>query len=154
MKLKFRSKFNQDFTIIMAIYTVLFENLYTILRQKEPRRQEITNFSPKMFKITRFLRSSKCSKTTVELTFTTQKANTCSPWTACSVFDWKYPFWVHLVQKLKFISLSWNLVLELIRICRIPWYVHFFSFWPEIPFLGKFDPKNHQNCHFEVKFGT
>ena len=35
----------------------------------------------------RYLRSSKCLKTTVELTFTTQKANTCSPWTACSVFD-------------------------------------------------------------------
>ena len=40
----------------------------------------------------RFLRSSKCSKTTAELTFTTQKANTCCPWTACSVFDWKYAF--------------------------------------------------------------
>ena len=24
--------------------------------------------------------------------FITQKANTCSPWTACSVFNWKYPF--------------------------------------------------------------
>ena len=56
----------------------------------------------------RSLRSSKCLKTTVELTFTTQKANACSPWTACSVFDWKYPFWVTLVKtencqfKLKF----------------------------------------------------
>ena len=46
-----------------------------------------------MFKIMRSLRSSKCLKTTVELTFTTQKANACSPWTACSVFDWKYLFW-------------------------------------------------------------
>ena len=32
-------------------------------------------------------RSSKYLKTTVELTFTTQKAR--SPWTTCSVFDWK-----------------------------------------------------------------
>ena len=32
-------------------------------------------------------RSSKRLKTTVELTFTTQKAS--SPWTTCSVFDWK-----------------------------------------------------------------
>ena len=31
--------------LIMAICTVLFEKLYRILRQKEPRRQEITNFS-------------------------------------------------------------------------------------------------------------
>ena len=37
----------------------------------------------------RFLRSSKCSKTAVELTFATHKANSCSPWNACSVFDWK-----------------------------------------------------------------
>ena len=29
----------------------------------------------------------------------------------------------------------------------------FFSFRPEIPFLGKFDPKN-QNCQFKRKFGT
>ena len=29
----------------------------------------------------------------------------------------------------------------------------FFFFWVEIPFLGKFGPKNH-NCHFKLKFGT
>ena len=60
--------------LIVALYTVLLEKLYTILRLKEPRRQDITNFSFKMF-----LRSSKCSKTTVELTLTIQKANACSP---------------------------------------------------------------------------
>ena len=69
-------------------------------------RKDITNFSFKIFKIMRFLRSSKCSKTSAELTFTAQKANACSPWTACSVFDWKYPFWANLVQKLKIASLS------------------------------------------------
>ena len=43
-----------------------------------------------------------------QLTFTTQKANAWSPWTACSVFDWKYPFHVNLIKtekcqfKLKF----------------------------------------------------
>ena len=78
--------------IIMAIYTVLFERFYTILKKKEPRRQEITNFSFKMIKIIRFLRSSKYLKITVKLTFTTQKASACSPWTVCSVFDWKYLF--------------------------------------------------------------
>ena len=67
----------------------------------------------------RSLRPSKCLKRTVELTFTTQKANACSLWTACSVFDWKYPFSINLVQKLKIVSL--NLVLRLIQICRIPW---------------------------------
>ena len=42
-------------------------------------RQDITNFSFKMFKIIRYLRSSECLKTTAELMFTTQKANTSSP---------------------------------------------------------------------------
>ena len=37
----------------------------------------------------RSLRSSKSLKTTVELMFTAQKANACSPWTACSVLHWK-----------------------------------------------------------------
>ena len=101
----------------------------------------------------RSLRSSKCLKTTVELTFTTQKANACSPWTACSVFDWKYLFWVNLVQKLKIISLSWNFVPRLIQICRIPWWCSLFLFSTGNTFLGKFGPKN-QNCQFKLKFGT
>ena len=104
-----------------------------------------------MFKIMRFLRSSKCLKTTVELTFTTQKANACSPWTACSVFDWKYPFWVNLVQKLKTISFSWNFVPRLIQICKIPCWLFLFS--TENTFLGKSGQKN-QNCQFKLKFGT
>ena len=32
-------------------------------------------------------------------------------------------------------------------------YVHFFRFRPQIPFLGKFGPKN-RNCQFILKFGT
>ena len=36
----------------------------------------------------RSLRSSKCLKTTVELTFSTRKAKACSPWSICSVFHW------------------------------------------------------------------
>ena len=47
------------------------------------------------------LRSSKCLKTTAELTFTAQKANVFIPCTACSFFNWKYVFLVNLVQKLK-----------------------------------------------------
>ena len=69
------------------------------------------------------------------------------------VFEWKYPFWANLVQKVKIISWSWNLVARLIWICRIQWSCSFFCFWLEMPFLGKFGPKN-QNCHFKLKFGT
>ena len=44
----------------------------------------------------RSLRSLKCLKT---LTFTTQKTNTYSPWTDCTVFDWKYHFWGEFAPK-------------------------------------------------------
>ena len=36
-----------------------------------------------------------------------------------SVVDWECPFWASLVQKIKIVSLSWNLVPKLIEICRI-----------------------------------
>ena len=45
-----------------------------------------------------------------------------------SVFDWKCPFWANLVQKVKLICLSWNLVPTLIRTCRIQWWCSFFLF--------------------------
>ena len=39
--------------------------------------------------------------------------------------DWKYPFWANLVQKIKNVSLNWNLVPRRIWICRIQWCVLF-----------------------------
>ena len=60
------------------------------------------------------------------------------------VYDWKYPFWGNLVQKIKIISLRWN------------WFYghrHFFCFSLEIPFLGKFGPKS-QTYMFKLTFGT
>ena len=45
-----------------------------------------------------------------------------------SVFDQKYPFWANLLQKVKIISWSWNLVPRLIRICRIQWWCSLFLF--------------------------
>ena len=66
------------------------------------------------------------------------------------IFDQKNPFWVNLIQKIRTVSISWNLVHRLIRICIIQ---HFLHFWPEVFFLGKFGLKI-QNCLFGVKFGT
>ena len=62
-------------------------------------------------------------------------------------------FWVNLVQKLKILSLSLNLVFRLIWICKIPWWCSLFLFLTRNTFFGKFCPKN-QNCQFELKFGT
>ena len=56
--------------------------------------------------------------------------------------DWKYQFDANLVQKIKIVCLSWNLVPRLIWICRIQWWVLFTLsfFWLGIPFWGKFYP--------------
>ena len=140
--------------LITSAYTVLFEKLYTILRWDFfCLLQDITNSSFKIFKMMRFLRYSKCSKTIVELTFTAQKPSACNPWTACFAFDWKYTFWVNLVQKFKIVNLSSNLVLILIQICRISEWCPAFLFSTKNTFLGKFRPKN-QNCQFEQKCST
>ena len=45
-----------------------------------------------------------------------------------SIFDWKYPFWSNLIQKIKIASLSWNLVPRLIQVCRIQWWWSLFQF--------------------------
>ena len=43
-------------------------------------------------------------------------------------FDWNYPIWKILVQKIKIVNLSWNLVLRLIWICRIQRWCSFYLF--------------------------
>ena len=52
-----------------------------------------------------------------------------------SVFDQEYPFGVNLVQKIKIVSLSWNLVSILIWICKIQWRCSLFLFSTENTFL-------------------
>ena len=45
-----------------------------------------------------------------------------------SLLDRKYPFLVNLVQKFKFVALTWNLVPRLLRICKILWWCSLFVF--------------------------
>ena len=52
LKLKFRSKFNHDFTNHGSLYSSVWNVLYNF-KKKVPRRQDITNFSFKMFEIMR-----------------------------------------------------------------------------------------------------
>ena len=47
---------------------------------------------------------------------------------AFAFLDVKHPFWANLVQKIKIVSLSWNLVPRLIWICRIKWWCSLFPF--------------------------
>ena len=80
----------------------------------------------------RFLRSSKCSKTIAELTFTTQKTN------ACFLLDWLsysvVPFFGKFGSKTQIVILSWNL--ESFKYAEFHGDVYFFSFWLETPFFG------------------
>ena len=71
-----------------------------------------------------------------------------------SVSDWKYPFWVKLVQKKSKLSVQaeiWHLAKFLYA--ELIGAVPFFCFRSEKPFLGKFGPRN-QNFQFRLNFGT
>ena len=70
-----------------------------------------------------------------------------------SVFERIYSFWLTSVQKIKSVSISWNLVPRLIWICRIQWCRSLFSIFDKLHFLGKLGPKI-QSSLFKVKYGT
>ena len=56
--------------------------------------------------------------------------------------------------KTRVVSLSWNLVSRLIRLCRIHWWCSLLQFLTGNIFFGdKFGPKN-QNCQFKLIFGN
>ena len=63
-----------------------------------------------------------------------------------SLFEWKYLFWVNLVQEYKTASLSWNLVHRPIWICRISTAVLFFVLDQKNPFLAIFVQKPKSVC--------
>ena len=54
-----------------------------------------------------------------------------------SVFDWKSTFWANLVQKIKIVCLSWNLVPTLIRAFRIQWWYSLFLLLIGNPLFGQ-----------------
>ena len=67
--------------------------------------------------------------------------------------DWENPFWANLVQKIKIVSLGWNLVSRFIRICRIQWWCSPFLFYIGNTLFGQIWSKK-SNCQFKLKFGT
>ena len=58
-----------------------------------------------------------------------------------SVFDRKYPFSANLIQKVKTISWSWNLVPRLIQLCRIQWWCSLFLFLIGNTLFGQIWPR-------------
>ena len=71
-----------------------------------------------------------------------------------SIFDWKCSFWANLVQKFKIVSLSWNMIPRVIRICKIQWRYSLFLFKTGNTLFWQIWSKKKQNCQFKLKFGT
>ena len=79
-----------------------------------------------------------------------------------SVSNCKYRFWANLVQNIKKVSLSWNLVPRLIRICRVHWLCSLFPFmtkniqkypfWTNLAQNSKLSVSD--DYGFELRFGT
>ena len=69
------------------------------------------------------------------------------------VFGRKYPVWDNLVQKIKIISWSWNLVPIPIGICRIQWWYSLFLFLIGNALFGQIWSKK-SNYQLKLKFGS
>ena len=126
MKLKIRSKFNHSFTDHGYLRSAVWKALYNF-KVKRAQEARDNQFLFQNIKKMIFLRTLKCSKATVELTFTTLKSNACSPWNVCSVFDCKCPFLVNLVETENY-QFKLKLVNVLVWISRIPWWCSLFLF--------------------------
>ena len=135
----------------MAFCTVLFEKLYKILRQKEPRKQDITNFSFKIFKIMRSLRSLKCLKATVELTFTTSQRLQSLDFLFC--FRLELPFLGKFVAKTQNYQFKLKFCTKTNSKMQSSIVIFTFLFSTGNTSLDKFGPKN-QNFQSELKFCT
>ena len=70
-----------------------------------------------------------------------------------SVLNWKYPFWASLVETIKIVSFSWNVICWLIRICRIQWWCSPFPSSTENTLFEQICSQI-QNSLFKMKFGT
>ena len=144
--MKFRSKFNHDFTNHGYLHSAVLKAFHNfkIKRAQEARHnqfflQNVQN--NEIFEIFKMLKNNSW----INVYYTQNKRLYSIDCLFC--FQLEIPFWVNLVQKLKVISLSWNFVPRLIQI----WWCSLFLFSTGNTFLCKFYPKN-QNCHFELKF--
>ena len=70
-----------------------------------------------------------------------------------SVFERKYSIWTTLIQKLKILSLSENLVPRVIQICLAQWRCSLFPFPHTNAFFGQIRSKK-QDCQFKREFST
>ena len=60
-----------------------------------------------------------------------------APWSKTTMDTGNNLFWANLLQKIKIVSLNWNLVPRLIRICAIQWCCWLFQFLTKNTLLGQ-----------------
>ena len=70
-----------------------------------------------------------------------------------SALDGKPLLWANLVEKIKVVSLSRNLVPRLIPASTIQWQCSLFLFQTGTTLFGQIGPKT-QNCQLKLRFGT
>ena len=102
-------------------------------------------FWPKLLFLRKFiLKCQSCQFKLKFCTYTNSNMQNSMVIFTFSICDWKYPFWVNFVEKIKIVSLGWILVPRLIIYVEFNFDTYFFCF-----FLGKFGPKQ-QNCPFKL----
>ena len=125
VKLNFGTQTNSNMQNSLEIFFFLFSTGSTIFFGKFGPENQICHFKLKFGTKT----NSNMHISMVVLTF--------------YVFYRKYPFWANLVQKIKIVSLSWNLVFRLIRIWK---FQYFFLFSRGSTFFGGEFGKKNQHC--------
>ena len=86
-------KFDHGFTNYGYLHSAAWKALYNF-KIKEPIQEARDNqFLFQNIQNNEIFDTFKMFKNNSWITFITQKAKTCSTWTACSSIDWKYHFW-------------------------------------------------------------
>ena len=95
-------------------------------------------FRPEILFLGKFVQKNQNSKYKVKLdTLSNSNMRDSMMLFTFFAFDRKYSFCANLVQKVKIVRLRWNLILTLIRICRIQWWCSLFTFLARNIFFGQ-----------------
>ena len=125
-----------DKKVIFVSFRIFGENIWSAVREANATYTKyylMSKFGPKIlncqFKL-KFgtITNSSVQNSVVVFTFFVSK--------------WKYSFWANLVQKIKIVSLCWNLAPSLIWICRIQWWCSLLLFLTGNTLFGQIWSKN------------
>ena len=123
---------------MLQIPLCLWAPVQKILSKKRPwahAKMQIFSFRQETPFLGKYNQKNKNCQSRLKFGIHTNSRNSMVMFTF-SFFDQKYPFCLNLVQKIKIVSLSWNLVAILIWICKTQWCCSLFPFSTENTFFG------------------